>query len=120
MACPVQVGGENLPQVEEFKYLGVLITSGRRRDSEISRRHKAAVMESLYWTVVVKRELSHKTKLSIFRAVYIPTLTYMSTDLKNIRFSNFVVFPLDGTEDDALFDSGTDTLCEVSELAETY
>ncbi|KAI3371803.1 hypothetical protein L3Q82_024365 [Scortum barcoo] len=27
VACPLQVGGEVLPQVEEFKYLGVLFTS---------------------------------------------------------------------------------------------
>ncbi|KAI3372723.1 hypothetical protein L3Q82_023184 [Scortum barcoo] len=25
--CPLRVGGEVLPQVEEFKYLGVLFTS---------------------------------------------------------------------------------------------
>ncbi|KAI3366586.1 hypothetical protein L3Q82_009202 [Scortum barcoo] len=27
VACPLRVGGEVLPQVEEFKYLGVLFTS---------------------------------------------------------------------------------------------
>ncbi|KAI3367301.1 hypothetical protein L3Q82_008341 [Scortum barcoo] len=27
VACPLRVGGEILPQVEEFKYLGVLFTS---------------------------------------------------------------------------------------------
>ncbi len=27
VACPLQVGGEFLPQVEEFKYIGVLFTS---------------------------------------------------------------------------------------------
>ena len=48
------------------------------RDGEISRRlgQVAAMMQSLYRTVVVKRELSHKAKLSIFRALYIPNLTY--------------------------------------------
>jgi len=66
------------PQVEEFKYLGVLFTSDGRRDNEISRRlgQAAAVMQSLSQTVVVKRELSLKAKLSIFQAVYIPTLIY--------------------------------------------
>ncbi|KAI3360279.1 hypothetical protein L3Q82_014587 [Scortum barcoo] len=52
VACPLWVGGEVLPQVEEFKYLGVL------------------------FTVVVKKELSRKAKLSIYRSIYVPTLTY--------------------------------------------
>jgi len=36
----------------------------------------SAVMRALYRSVVVKRELSQKAKLSIYRSVYIPTLTY--------------------------------------------
>ncbi|KAI3373544.1 hypothetical protein L3Q82_022135 [Scortum barcoo] len=51
VACPLQVGGEVLPQVEEeFKYLGVLFT----------------IMRSVYRTVVVKKELSRKAKSSRF------------------------------------------------------
>ncbi|KAK7944758.1 hypothetical protein WMY93_000486 [Mugilogobius chulae] len=76
--CPLQVGGESLPQVEEFKYLGVLFTSEGRMEREIDRRIGAAsaVMQSLYRTVVVKKELSRKAKLSIYRSIYVPTLTY--------------------------------------------
>ncbi|KAI3377132.1 hypothetical protein L3Q82_000325 [Scortum barcoo] len=61
-ACPLQVGGEVLPQVEEFKYLGVLFTSEGKIEREIDRRIGAAsaVMRSVYWTVVVKKELSRK------------------------------------------------------------
>lgn len=33
------------------------------------------VMPALYWTVVTKKELSHKVKLSINRFVDVPTLT---------------------------------------------
>ncbi|KAK3558815.1 hypothetical protein QTP86_028745, partial [Hemibagrus guttatus] len=51
VACTLQVGGELLPQVEEFKYLVVL-------------------------AVVVKKELSRKAKLSIYQSIYVPTLTY--------------------------------------------
>ena len=78
MACPLQVGGEFLPQVEEFKYLGVLFTSEGRMEREIDRWIGAAsaVMRSLYRSVVVKRELSRKAKLSIYQSVYVPTLTY--------------------------------------------
>ncbi|KAI3363351.1 hypothetical protein L3Q82_011976, partial [Scortum barcoo] len=79
VACPLQVGGEVLPQVEEFKYLGVLFTSEGKIEREIDRRIGAAssaVMRSVYRTVVVKKELSRKVKLSIYRSIYVPTLTY--------------------------------------------
>ncbi|KAK3572192.1 hypothetical protein QTP86_025596, partial [Hemibagrus guttatus] len=78
VACTLQVGGEVLPQVEEFKYLGVLFTSEGRMDREIDRRigAAAAVMRSMYRSVVVKKELSRKAKLSIYQSIYAPTLTY--------------------------------------------
>ncbi|KAK3522059.1 hypothetical protein QTP70_022619, partial [Hemibagrus guttatus] len=77
-ACTLQVGGEFLPQVEEFKYLRVLFTSEGRMDREIDRwiGAAAAVMRSMYRSVVVKKELSWKAKLSIYQSIYVPTLTY--------------------------------------------
>ena len=50
VACSLRVGGEFLPQVEEFKYLGVLFTSEGRMEREIDRRigAAAAVMQS-FW-----------------------------------------------------------------------
>ncbi|KAK3568311.1 hypothetical protein QTP86_003822 [Hemibagrus guttatus] len=81
VACTLQVGGEFLPQVKEFKYLGVLFTSEGRMDCEIDRwiGAAAAVMRSVHWSVVVKKELSWKVKLSIYQSIYIPTLTYGHT-----------------------------------------
>ncbi|KAK3563422.1 hypothetical protein QTP86_027793 [Hemibagrus guttatus] len=78
VACTLQVGGEVLPQVEEFKYLGVLFTSEGRMNREIDRRISAlaAVMRSMYRSVVVKKELSRKAKFSIYQSIYVPTLTY--------------------------------------------
>ncbi|KAK3556390.1 hypothetical protein QTP70_007992 [Hemibagrus guttatus] len=78
VACTLQVGGEVLPQVEEFKYLGVLFTSEGRMDREIDRQigAAAAIMRSMYRSVVVKKELSRKVKLLIYQSIYIPTLTY--------------------------------------------
>ncbi|KAK3538885.1 hypothetical protein QTP86_018754 [Hemibagrus guttatus] len=78
VACTLQVGGEVLPQVEEFKYLGILFTNEGRMDREIDRRigAAAAVMRSMYRSVVVKKELSWKAKLSIYQSIYVPTLTY--------------------------------------------
>ncbi|KAK3521336.1 hypothetical protein QTP70_003461 [Hemibagrus guttatus] len=91
VACILQVGGEILPQVEEFKYLGVLFTSEGRMDREIDRRigAAAAVMRSMYQSVVVKKELSRKAKLSIYQSIYVPTLTYghelwVMTERKNV------------------------------------
>ena len=31
-------------------------------------------MQTLYWSVVVKREVSHKAKLSIYWLIYVPAL----------------------------------------------
>ncbi|KAK3516227.1 hypothetical protein QTP70_006372 [Hemibagrus guttatus] len=78
VVCTLQVGGEFLAQVEEFKYLWVLFSSEGRMDCEIDRRigAAAAVMQSMYQSVVVKKELSRKAKLSIYQSIYVPTLTY--------------------------------------------
>ncbi|KAI3372096.1 hypothetical protein L3Q82_006949 [Scortum barcoo] len=45
VACPLRVGGEVLPQVEEFKYLGVLFTSEGKMEREIGRRIGVASAE---------------------------------------------------------------------------
>ncbi|KAK0154053.1 Craniofacial development protein 2 [Merluccius polli] len=76
--CTLRVGDEILPLVEEFKYLGVLFTSEGRMEREIDRRIGAAsaVMRTLHGSVVVKRELSRKAKLSIYQSIYVPALTY--------------------------------------------
>ncbi|KAK0134372.1 Craniofacial development protein 2 [Merluccius polli] len=76
--CTLRVGDEILPQVEEFKYLGVLFMSEERMEREIDRRIGAAsaVMRTLHGSVVVKRELSRKANLSIYQSIYVPALTY--------------------------------------------
>ncbi|TWW69397.1 hypothetical protein D4764_18G0002030 [Takifugu flavidus] len=51
--------------VKELKYLGVLFMNEGRMEQEIDRR-----------TLVVKRELSRKAKLSIYQSIFVPTLTY--------------------------------------------
>ena len=64
--------------MEEFKYLRVLFTSEGQMEREINRRIGAAsaVMRALHLPVAVKKELSKKAKLSIYRSIYVPTLTY--------------------------------------------
>ena len=67
-----------LKQSEKFKYLGVSFTSDGRQNSELDIRigKASAVMRQLKRSVVLKRELCTRAKLSIFRSVYVPTLTY--------------------------------------------
>lgn len=36
----------------------------------------SAVIQILYWSVVVRTELSIKEKLSIYWSIYVPTFTY--------------------------------------------
>ncbi len=74
------VGSELLPQMTEFKYLEILFMSDSKMKCEINRRNIAAsaAIRVLYQTIVVKRELSRKAKLSIYQSIYIPTLTLMS------------------------------------------
>ena len=74
----LQVNGATLKQVEKFKYLGVAFTSDGRQDKELDTRigKASAVIRALHYSVVMKRELSKKAKLSIFRLVFVPILTY--------------------------------------------
>ena len=73
----LQVNGATLKQVEKFKYLGVANTSDGRQDEELDTRidKASAIMRALHYSVVIKRELSKKAKLSIFKAVCVPILT---------------------------------------------
>ena len=76
--CVLQVNGATLKQVEKFKYLGVAFRSDGRQDEELDTRigKASVVMRALHYSVVMKRELSKKAKLSIFKAVFVPILTY--------------------------------------------
>ena len=76
--CVLQVNGATLKQVEKFKYLGVAFTSDGRQDQELDTQigKASAVMRALHYSVVMKLELSKKAKLSIFKAAFVPILTY--------------------------------------------
>ena len=76
--CSLQIDGEPPKQSEKFKYLGVSFTSDDRQNSEldISIGKASAVMRQLHRSVVLKRELCTRAKLSIFRWVCVPILTY--------------------------------------------
>lgn len=57
----------------------------------------SVVMQTLYWYVVVKRELSEKVKLSIYKSVY-TLVTSCGSDRKNkmVDTSNGNEFPPKG------------------------
>ena len=78
--CVLRVNGAALKQVENFKYLGVAFTSDGRQDEKLDTRigKASTVVQVLHYSVVMKRELSKKAiKLSIFKAVFVPILTYV-------------------------------------------
>ena len=47
-----------------------------RQEMDIQIGAASAVMQALYRSIVVKRELSRKVKLSIYRSISVPTLTF--------------------------------------------
>ena len=74
----LQVNKATLKQVEKLRYLGVTFTSDGKQDEELDTRigKAKAVMRALHYLVVMKRELSKKAKLSIFKTVFVPIFTY--------------------------------------------
>ena len=76
--CAVNVNGSPLNQVEKLKYLGVEFSNDTRQDCEIDRHigSASAILRSLYRSVVSKKEVSRRTKMAIFNAVYCPVLIY--------------------------------------------
>ena len=77
--CVLQVNGVTLKQVEKFKYLGVgvALTSEGMQDKELDTQigKITAVMRALHFSIVIKRELWIKAKLSIFKTVFVSILT---------------------------------------------
>lgn len=70
------------PQTQKgrFLFLGWVevhseVSMHREVDGRISV--DSAVLLTLYWSVVVKKELICKLKLSVYRLVFVPTLTYV-------------------------------------------
>ena len=76
----IQLSRENLEQVQNYNYLGVMINcEGKLRD-EISQRIKKAmtVYNQLGKAFISKQELPVKTKMAVFDTVFCPTLLYGS------------------------------------------
>ena len=76
--CSFQRNGVTFQLTEKFKYLRVTFSSDSRQDNELYTRiaKASAVMHQLYRSVVLKRELCTKAKLSVNRSFFVPILTY--------------------------------------------
>ncbi|KAI3354215.1 hypothetical protein L3Q82_018755, partial [Scortum barcoo] len=83
VACPLRVSGEVLPQVEEFKYLGVLFTSEGKMEREIDRRIGAA---SCSYAVSVPDRRGEEGAESKGKALDLPVNLYVPTSPMVMNF----------------------------------
>ena len=76
--CMLRVSGNTVQQMEKFKYLGRVVTSDGRWSEESDTRIGEAnvVLRELHCPVVTKQEFSNTTKLSVFKSVFVPILSY--------------------------------------------
>ena len=76
--CEVKIGEEVIDQVEEMKYLGVMISSDGRMEKEVEARIGSAtrVIGGMNEAVLKRKELSRSTKLTVVNATMMPTLVY--------------------------------------------
>src|SRR3978361_662388 len=74
----VEMDGMTLQQVKDFKYLGIHIQENGRQEAEVNERVTTAVKtyHALGNKFLRKREISRGTKMSVYRTIYCPILTY--------------------------------------------
>ena len=76
--CEVKVDDEVIEQVDEMKYLGVMISSDGSIEKEVEARigSAARMVGGMSEAVLRRKELSKKTKLKVINATMLPTLMY--------------------------------------------
>lgn len=74
----IQLNDKEIEQVDSFKYLGVTIQKDGKNEAEINNRIESAikVYYALGNTFVRKKEVSKKTKLTVYNTIYKPILTF--------------------------------------------
>ncbi|PZC85635.1 hypothetical protein B5X24_HaOG215905 [Helicoverpa armigera] len=77
---PVYLSGKTLEEVGTFRYLGSLIRSDNRLESEISARiaKTAAAFGALKHRVWNSHDLKLQTKIAVYKALILPLLLYAS------------------------------------------
>lgn len=76
----IKLNNKEIEQVDSFKYLGTIIDSKGSQEKEINARIESAsrVFHSLKNVLIGKKEVSRKAKMSIYKTVFLPTLTFGS------------------------------------------
>ena len=76
----IVIDSTELETVEQFTYLGTIFTSNGKIGQEIKNRISQATKTyyQINKTIVNKKEVSEKTKMQIYRTVFLPTLLYGS------------------------------------------
>ena len=76
----VRLNEHKIEQVDHFRYLGVLIDNEGNQEKEMNERiHKANITyKTIKNTIINNRELSIKTKLTVYKTIVQPILTYGS------------------------------------------
>ena len=74
----IKLEGQKLQQVNYFKYLGSTISHDGRVDDEIKNRTAATgrLYHMINKSFLNKKEISKNTKLTVYKTIYMPTLTY--------------------------------------------
>lgn len=74
----IELNGKGIDQVDTFKYLGVHINDKGYHDTEINTRieNAARMYHSLKNSFIGKKEVSIKAKMSVYRTVFVPILTF--------------------------------------------
>lgn len=74
----VGLNGKRLEQVNSFKYLGVYMESQGYQNQEINARIQSAanVYHSMKNSFIGKKEVSTKTKMSVYDSVFVPILIF--------------------------------------------
>lgn len=95
-------------QVEEVRYLGVLLTSNSRIKLEMDQHFGASTIKTLLQFDRVKKELSQKTKGLIYRPIYVLTFNYghvirvmkkkQSSRYKGLKRASSIRWPGSGLE----------------------
>ena len=76
----ISINGQQIEQVTNFKYLGVKIDRSGYEEMEIQERiqNTTKLFYMLKNTIIGKKEISKKTKLTVYKTIFRPTLIYGS------------------------------------------
>ena len=76
----ITLRNEKLEQVDKFKYLGVTLQREGNMDEEINERISQAtrLYHTLKETFISKKEISIKTKMTVYKTIFRPILTFGS------------------------------------------